>query len=154
MMPLSSWFCSIAAPQCVRRRCRSIHDGEALLCREDPGRRLSCFAVFGPSMNTCPTSMPLVSFSVPSFLVTDLLRRHCGDRQTVQPEVTIPVRIDIVRIILIAADDHVAQRLDRVVGDNPDVFRPTGPANPTGAPVICSTTVGVASSRSVTRRSR
>src|SRR5207342_1406386 len=49
-------------------------------------------------------------------------------------KITIPIRIDVVRIALIAADDHVAQDFDGVVGNNPNVFQ----ANGTGKSYRCA----------------
>ena len=38
-------------------------------------------------------------------------------------KIAIPIGIDIVRIGLIASDDHVSQALIAVVGNNPNVFQ-------------------------------
>ena len=67
-----------------------------------------------PSMKTCPTSMPLVAFNVPSCLGDGSPVAGAAEiGKLLDLKITIPIRIDIVCIALIATDDHIAQGLDR-----------------------------------------
>ena len=78
-------------------------------------------------MKTCPTSIPFVAFNVPSFLgdgsPAQALAEIC---KLLDLKITIPICIDIVRIVLIAADDDVSHGFDRVIGNNPNVFQADG----------------------------
>jgi len=154
-MPLSSWFLFDVAEAAVASDTDAVasHDGKALFAMEIQEGRLHGVTVFSASIKTCPTrclSSPSMSrhFSV---MVSCAGAAEIG--KLLDLKITIPICIDIVRITLIAPTTTLCKALTAWSAIIRTCFRPTGPANPIGAPVICSTTVGVASSRFVTRRS-